>query len=251
MISVQNLSYVTAGKRILDDLSLDIAPGQVTALIGPNGAGKSTLLALMARLLRPDNGRITLDGLDVHRTATADIAKRLAILRQEQAPLGRLTVRDLVAFGRFPHHRGRPTAEDHLKIDTALDQLALSDLAGRFVDTLSGGQKQRVLIAMVLCQNTDVVLLDEPLNNLDPAQVRVVMDAVDHMARDLGKTVIVVLHDLNHAARHATRVIALKHGRLFAEGPAGSVLAETPLSQLYETAFDVLTHNARPMVVAR
>ncbi len=251
MISVRNLSYAVSGTPILKDVSVDIVPGSITALIGPNGAGKSTLLAQMARLLRPDAGSVTLDGTDVHHVPTGDLARRLAILRQEQGQPSRMTVRELVGFGRFPHHRGRVTAQDHAHIAAALERLSLATLAERYFDTLSGGQKQRVLIAMVLCQDTEVVLLDEPMNNLDPAQVQVVMRAVDHMARALGKTVIVVLHDLNHAAGLASQIVAMKDGRMFAQGETGRILTRPLLERLYDAAFDVLRHDGRPIVVPK
>ncbi|AVO39416.1 ABC transporter ATP-binding protein [Pukyongiella litopenaei] len=251
MISVRNLSYAVGGTPILSEVTVDIVPGRITALIGPNGAGKSTLLAQMARLLRPDTGNVTLDGTDVHQVPTGDLARRLAILRQEQGQPSRMTVRELVGFGRFPHHRGRVTARDRTHVDTALERLSLTEFAGRYFDTLSGGQKQRVLIAMVLCQDTEVVLLDEPMNNLDPAQVQVVMGAVDHMSQALGKTVVVVLHDLNHAAGLASQVVAMKAGRVFAKGETDRILNRPLLERLYDAAFDVLRHDGRPIVVPK
>src|SRR5690606_34998381 len=152
---------------VVDDVHLDLPLGGVTALIGPNGAGKSTLLSIVGRLLGADAGRVSVAGLDVATTRGDELAKRLAVLRQDNHLDIRLTVRDLVTFGRYPHSKGRPTAEDLEHVERALAYLDLTELADRFLDQLSGGQRQRAFVAMVLCQDTDVILLDEPLNNLD------------------------------------------------------------------------------------
>jgi iron complex transport system ATP-binding protein len=152
---------------VVDGVTLSLPKGGITSIIGPNGAGKSTLLSMVSRLMSMDKGSVSVDGLDVTRTPSDVLARRLSILRQENHMTARLTVHDLVSFGRYPHSRGRLTAEDKVHIDQAISYLNLGDLSHRFLDELSGGQRQRAFVAMVLCQDTDYVLLDEPLNNLD------------------------------------------------------------------------------------
>lgn len=234
MIRIENLSKSYGPAQVLRDVTLDLPRGGVTALIGPNGAGKSTLLSLIARLIPPDAGRITVDGLDVARAPAAELARRLAILRQENQLVARLTVRELVGFGRFPHSAGRLTQADRAAIDRALDYLELQPLAGRFVDQLSGGQRQRAFVAMVLAQDTDYLLLDEPLNNLDMKHAQAMMRLLGRAAHDLGKTVLVVLHDINFASCHSDRIVAMREGRIFAAGTPAEIVAPDPLRDLYE-----------------
>lgn len=167
MITLDQVSYQIASQMILESISTRIPKGQVTALIGPNGAGKSSLLSLIARLVPLQSGQIQIDDLNIAKTDTRILAKKLAILTQSSAIATRLTVRDLVTFGRFPHHHGRPTSEDHQFIDHTLRLFQLMPLASQFLDTLSGGQRQKALIAMCYTQDTEYLLLDEPLNNLD------------------------------------------------------------------------------------
>ncbi|TJV36882.1 MAG: ATP-binding cassette domain-containing protein, partial [Mesorhizobium sp.] len=188
---------------ILDNVSLTVPKGGVTALVGPNGAGKSSLLSLIARLRPLQSGRITVDGLPVDTTPSRQLATIMAILRQDPGVASRLRVAELVGFGRFPHNRGRLTAKDREIIAASLEQFELSDLALRFIDTLSGGQRQRALVAMTFCQGTDYILLDEPLNNLDMFHARNLMRTLRRIADEHGKTVLIVLHDINHAASYA------------------------------------------------
>lgn len=218
---------------VVDDVRLDLPTGGVVALIGPNGAGKSTLLSVMGRLLAADGGRVTVDGLDVSTAPGDELAKRLAILRQENRLDIRLTVRDLVVFGRYPHSKGRPTADDLAHVERALEFLDLTDLADRFLDQLSGGQRQRAFVAMVLCQDTDVVLLDEPLNNLDLRHAVAMMGRLRDAARELGRTIVVVVHDLNIASCYSDTVVAMSQGRVVASGPPAEIIDSTLLSEIY------------------
>src|SRR5690606_2184489 len=167
MIQTQNVSKSYGADLVVDDVTLQLPARGVTSIIGPNGAGKSTLLGMVSRLLPMSAGTVTVDGLDVTTTPTAELARRLAILRQDNQIAARLTVQELVAFGRYPHSEGRTTAADREHVERAIDFLNLGALQHRFLDELSGGQRQRAFVAMVLCQDTDYVLLDEPLNNLD------------------------------------------------------------------------------------
>ncbi len=167
MIEIRDVSKTYGSTVVVDGVSLTLPKGGLTAIIGPNGAGKSTLLSMVARLLPMDSGQVMVDGLDVARTPGDALARRLAFLRQDNHMVARLTVRDLVTFGRYPYSRGRPTREDQGHVERSLGYLGLTDLSERYLDELSGGQRQRAFVAMVLCQDTDYMLFDEPLNNLD------------------------------------------------------------------------------------
>jgi len=248
MISIHNLSVTLGGTPILEDISTGIGAGQVTALVGPNGAGKSTLLAALGRLIAPSAGEIRFEDRPLADWPNAELARRLAVLRQDTQIATRLSVADLVAFGRYPHSQGRLNATDHAKVAQCLDRLELTDLAGRFLDTLSGGQRQRALIAMTLAQETDALLLDEPLNNLDLTHARQVMRIARDEA-DAGRAVVIVLHDLTIAARFADRIVALKSGRIALDGPPAEVVTGPALSALYGTPVEVVSIAGRPVVL--
>lgn len=218
---------------VVDNVSLLVPRGGITALVGPNGAGKSTLLAVMARLMGAKAGTVSVDGLDVTTTPSTVLARRLAILTQDNHPGVRLTVRDLVGFGRYPHSKGRLTAADRVHIEQALDWLDLTDLGDRFLDELSGGQRQRAFVAMVLAQDTDYILLDEPLNNLDMAHAVAMMQRLRRAADELGRTIVVVLHDLNAAAVYADRMVALAGGRVVAAGTTEELMDAALLSDVF------------------
>lgn len=239
MIEARNLCKSYGKALVLDDVSLTLPRGGITTIIGPNGAGKSTLLSVLARLLVPDSGQVSLDGLDVFATAGPELARRLAVLRQENHLTARLTVRELVRFGRYPHSRGRLSAEDGAAVERALERLDLLALAERFLDELSGGQRQRAFVAMVLAQETDYLLLDEPLNNLDMKSSRGMMRSLGAAARELGKTVVVVLHDINFAACHSDRIIAMREGRVVMAGPPEEIVTPAALHRIYDMEIDV------------
>jgi iron complex transport system ATP-binding protein len=233
MIEVSDVSLTLGGSRILDRVSLTVPKGGVTALVGPNGAGKSSLMSLIARLQPLQSGRITVDGLPVDTTPTRRLAKVMAILRQDPGVASRLRVEELVGFGRFPHSRGRLTAEDREIIAASLDQFELGDLKARFIDTLSGGQRQRALVAMTFCQGTDYILLDEPLNNLDMFHARQLMRTLRRIADEHGKTVLIVLHDINHAAAYADRIVAMKDGTVAASGEVAEIIRPDLLERVF------------------
>ena len=234
---------------VVDGVDLQLPRGGLTSIIGPNGAGKSTLLSMVGRLLGMDAGTVRLDGDDVHRTKGEVLARRLSMLRQDNHLTSRLTVRELVTFGRYPHSRGRPTVEDEQHVVRALQFLDLEPLAGRYLDELSGGQRQRAFVAMVLCQDTDYVLLDEPLNNLDLRHAAAMMRLLRRATDELGKTVVVVLHDINFAARWSDQVVAMRDGRVLVQGPPAEVIHEDVLRQVYD--MDVAVHHldGRPVAV--
>ncbi len=245
MIEIDGVSHGYGATPVLRDLSLRLPKGGVTALIGPNGAGKSTLLSLMARLLPLQAGRISFDGLDVAATPSRALALKLAVLRQETVLGTRLTVRDLVAFGRYPHCHGRPGEEDRRAVTAALAAFELDGLADRFLDELSGGQRQRAFVAMTFAQATDYLLLDEPLNNLDITFARALMRRLRHLADDHGRTVVVVLHDINYAAAWADRIVALKDGALVASGAPEEVFRPEVLAAIYGVPIGITRHGGR------
>lgn len=249
MIQVQSVSFHHGSKPILQDITLTLPKGGITALVGANGAGKSTLLSLIARLTKLQSGRIFVDDLEIGKCPTDALAKRLAILPQSSDIAPRLTVRDLIGFGRFPHHKGRVTPQDRAKVEEAIATFALEDLADRQLDTLSGGQRQRAQVAMTFAQDTDYLLLDEPLNNLDLAASRALMQTLGRLAQVHGKTIVVVLHDLNFASRYADHIVALAGGQIRAEGRPAEVISPAFLEHVFATRAAVQMVDGQPLVV--
>ncbi|WP_018023894.1 ATP-binding cassette domain-containing protein [Corynebacterium ulceribovis] len=249
MIVVDHVSKSFGDTKVIKDVSLEIQTGGVTCVIGPNGAGKSTLLTMMARLSAPDTGTITVDGLDVQTTKSDQLSKRLAILRQQNTVAVRLTVRELVEFGRFPYSQGRLTAEDKVHVDQSLDYLDLTDLQHRYLDQLSGGQRQRAFVAMVLAQDTDVILLDEPLNNLDIKYSVAMMELARKAADELGKTIVIVIHDINFAAAYSDRILAMKDGEVVIHDTPSQVMRPAVLSSLYDMEMDVAEISGRSIAM--
>lgn len=240
MISLKNVTKSYSSSPTIGPLDLEIPSGGITALVGPNGAGKSTMLTMIGRLLDMDAGSISVGGHDVTSTKSKELAKVLSILRQENHFVTKLTVRQLVGFGRFPYTQGRITAGDEEIISKYIRFLHLEELQDRYLDQLSGGQRQRAYVAMVLCQETDYVLLDEPLNNLDIAHSVEMMKHLQVAARDLGRTIIVVLHDINFAARYADYVCACKDGQIVEFGPTESIMKDDILTDIFETPIQVI-----------
>ena len=248
------ITMTAVRKSYTDEVSigpvdLEIPEGGVTALIGPNGAGKSTLLTMMGRLLGLDEGSIEIAGLDVARTSSRDLAKVVSILRQENHFVTRLTVRQLVGFGRFPYTRGRLTAADEEIISRAIDFLDLADLEQRYLDELSGGQRQRAHVAMVLAQDTATVLLDEPLNNLDMRHSVHMMRHLKRAATELGRTIVVVLHDINFAGHYADYICAVKDGEIAEFGTPDEIMVDETLSSIFDTPVRVVDGPNGPLAV--
>jgi iron-siderophore transport system ATP-binding protein len=238
---------------VVDGLDLDVVEGTVTAIIGPNGCGKSTLLRALGRLLRPTGGEVLLDGKRIDRTPTKEVAKVLGMLPQSPiAPEG-LTVADLVARGRHPHQAWyrQWSGDDEQAVATALDWTGIADLAERPVDELSGGQRQRAWISMALAQGTDLLLLDEPTTFLDLAHQVEVLELVRRLHREAGRTVAMVLHDLNLAARYADRLVAMRAGRIVAAGDPVEVMTEDMLADVFGLAARVIPDpvSGTPMVI--
>lgn len=240
MITLTQVRKDYSDEVSIGPVSLAIPPGEITALVGPNGAGKSTLLLMIGRLLGLDDGVIEVAGFDVSTTKSKDLAKIVSILRQENHFITRLTVRQLVGFGRFPHSKGRLTLADEEKVDEAIDFLDLRELEGRYLDELSGGQRQRAYVAMVLAQDTDYVLLDEPLNNLDMQHSVQMMRLLHRACAELGKTIVVVLHDINFAGHYADHICAVKNGHLVEFGTPDEIIRADVLTRVFDTPVRVI-----------
>lgn len=247
MISVSDLAYSIGRTSILSEISLRIPAGKITALIGPNGAGKSTLLNMIARQERPKQGKILLDDVDIWDTDPRQMARRTALVAQTTNVASRLRIRDLVGFGRWPHHQGRPSPEDQAMVHKALEEFELQDLSARFLDEVSGGQRQRAFVAMAYCQDTDWLLLDEPLNNLDLRHATALMGKLRRLA-DRGKSIVIVLHDLNYAVTWADRIVALRDGRILKSGDTAQVATSDVLSQVFATPVIVEQQNGKAFV---
>lgn len=226
-------------RRVVEGLSTQIPEGKVTMIVGANACGKSTLLRGLSRLLKPSAGVVTLDGKDIHSRPARELARTLGLLPQHPLAPDGITVCELVGRGRYPHQgffRGWRTgdkSEHDLAVQRALETTSTLELADRNVDELSGGQRQRVWIAMALAQETDVLLLDEPTTYLDLAHQVEVLDLITDLNRSRGTTVVIVLHDLNLAARYADHVIAMKAGAIVAEGCAGAVVTEDLVREVF------------------
>ncbi|MRH88363.1 ATP-binding cassette domain-containing protein [Nocardia sp. SYP-A9097] len=252
-LAAQDITLGYGERVIVDGLSLDIQPGVITTVIGPNGCGKSTLLRSLGRLLEPRDGRIVLDGKAISSMKTRDIARVIGLLPQTPiAPEG-LTVADLVARGRHPHQSWlrQWSADDESEVATALAQTGIADLADRTLDELSGGQRQRAWISMALAQGTDILLLDEPTTYLDLAHSLEVLDLVDRLHADFGRTVVMVLHDLNLAIRYSDQLIVMRAGRIIAQGRPGEIITAELLREVFGLRARVLEDpvSGRPMIV--
>ena len=240
MITLTDVRKSYGSDTAIGPVNLEIPAGGITALVGPNGAGKSTLLTMIGRLLAVDSGTVEVARMNVTDAKSKDLAKIISILRQENHFVTRLTVRQLVGFGRFPYTGGRLNEEDEQIISRYIDFLGLKDLENRYLDQLSGGQRQRAYVAMVLCQETEYVLLDEPLNNLDIAHSVDMMRHLYDAARELGRTIIIVLHDINYAARYADYICAVKDGQIAAFGTPGEIMRDEILTDIFNTEIAVI-----------
>ncbi|MYL71567.1 ATP-binding cassette domain-containing protein [Halobacillus litoralis] len=249
MIKIHNARKTYAEKVKIGPLDIEIPKAGFTSLIGPNGAGKSTTLLMIGRLLNMDEGQIKVANMDVSSTKSNDLAKIVTILRQENHFVTRLTVRQLAGFGRFPYSKGRLTREDEEIISKYIDFLDLTDLEHRYLDELSGGQKQRAYVAMVLCQETEYVLLDEPLNNLDVARSVQMMQYLRHVADEFGRTILTVMHDINFAAKYSDKICAMKDGQISAFGTVEEVMNPDLLTDIFETEIEIMHGPYGPLAV--
>jgi iron complex transport system ATP-binding protein len=241
-LAARELALSYDDRVIVDRLSLTVPAGAVTVIVGANACGKSTLLRGLARLLRPRSGTVLLDGEDIHRLPTREVATRLGMLPQQPiAPEG-ITVADLVSRGRHPHQRWfrQWSATDEAAVAAALEATSTTDIAGRSVDELSGGQRQRVWIALALAQGTDLMLLDEPTTFLDLAHQVEVLDLLADLNTRERRTIVLVLHDLNLACRYAHHLVAMKDGAIVAEGPPDEVITAETVEAVFGLACEVM-----------
>ncbi len=248
-MQVKELTKQYDGKTVVDSVTFEIPKGKVLSLIGPNGAGKSTVMGILSRLIARDAGLVDFEGRDIAKWRSKELSKRLAILTQSNNIQMKLTVRELVTFGRFPYSGGRTTPEDQRIIDQAISYMELEEFQDRFIDELSGGQRQRALIAMVIAQDTEYVLLDEPTNNLDIYHATNMMRTVRKLCDDLGKTVILVLHEINYAAFYSDYICAFVDGKIAKFGTVEEVMTKENLSAIYQVDFEILKIEGKPLSI--
>jgi iron complex transport system ATP-binding protein len=252
-LTAEHLHLAYDENQVVADLSVEIPPGRVTAIVGPNACGKSTLLRGLARLLKPKLGTVYLDGRDIHRMPTKQVATRLGLLPQTPTSPESITVADLIARGRYPHQSlfRQWTSADEQAVASAMGAAEVLDLASRPVDELSGGQRQRVWIAMALAQDTAIMLLDEPTTFLDLAHQVEILDLLTDLNQQEGRTIVLVLHDLNHACRYSHHLIAMSEGAIVAQGPPPAVVTRDLVQEVFGLRCQVLADpvSHTPMVV--
>ena len=246
---IKGLTKKYDGKTVVDDVSFEIPRKAVISMIGPNGAGKSTALNMITRLIPRDSGAVEFDGQDITRWKGRELAKKMAILTQQNNIQMKLTVRELVTFGRFPYSGNHITPEDKKIIDQAIAYMELEAFQDRFIDELSGGQRQRAYIAMVIAQDTEYIFLDEPTNNLDIYHATNMMKIVRRLCDELGKTVILVLHEINYAAFYSDYICAFADGKIASFGTVKEVMTKETLAQIYNVDFEIMEIEGKPLSI--
>lgn len=251
LFDLSDVTFAIQGRVILKPLTLRLEPGRIHGLVGQNGSGKSTLLKILARQVQPTGGAVRFGTRLLGDWADRDYARQVAYMPQFTPPADGMTVRELVALGRFPWHGtlGRFSDEDARMVEAAIDQVALSDFADRAVDTMSGGERQRAWLALMLAQNARCILLDEPTSALDIAHQTEVLALVRDLARERGMAVVVILHDINLAARYCDDIVALRDGRMVVRGPAAELMKPEVLDDIYGVRMGIFTHpvSGRPI----
>ena len=248
-MQIKDVTKKYNGKPVVDAVNLEIPKGKVISFIGPNGAGKSTVMGIISRLIAKDSGLVSFDGTELEKWKSKELSKRLAILTQSNNIQMKLTVRELVAFGRFPYSGNRTTKEDEEIIEQAIAYMELEAFRDRFIDELSGGQRQRALIAMVIAQDTDYILLDEPTNNLDIYHATNMMKIVRRLCDELEKTIILVLHEINYAAFYSDYICAFVDGNVAKFGTVKEVMTKETLSEIYKVDFEILEIEGKPLSI--
>ncbi|EPY2304599.1 ABC transporter ATP-binding protein [Clostridium sporogenes] len=253
-ITTTNLAIAYEDKLIVDGLNMNIPKGKITTIIGPNGCGKSTVLKTVGRILKPKEGLVYLNGDDIRNLSTKEVAQKMAILPQSPQAQGGLTVGELVSYGRFPHKKGfgKLSPEDKKVIQWALDITKLTELEVTMVDNLSGGQRQRVWIAMALAQQTDLILLDEPTTYLDMAYQLEVLELLYNLNREESCTIVMVLHDLNLAARFADYMIAIRSGSIISHGTPEEIMTKKVLKDTFNIDAEIVwgSKTGRPTCIS-
>lgn len=248
-MQIKDVTKKYNGKPVVDAVNLEIPKGKVISFIGPNGAGKSTVMGIISRLIAKDSGLVSFDGTELEKWKSKELSKRLAILTQSNNIQMKLTVRELVAFGRFPYSGNRTTKEDEEIIEQAIAYMELEAFRDRLIDELSGGQRQRALIAMVIAQDTDYILLDEPTNNLDIYHATNMMKIVRRLCDELEKTIILVLHEINYAAFYSDYICAFVDGKVAKFGTVKEVMTKETLSEIYKVDFEILEIEGKPLSI--
>ena len=241
MIRVSNILKKYSDKVILENINLELPKNKITAFIGSNGAGKSTLISIISRTLAKDSGEVFIDEKELKNWNTTELSKRLSILKQSNHLNIKLTVRELINFGRFPHSKGKLTKEDVKKVDEAIEYMDLSDLENRYIDELSGGQRQMAYIAMIIAQDTDYIFLDEPLNNLDMKHSVQIMKILRNLIDEHGKTIMIVIHDINFVSCYSDYIVALKNGKIIKQGNTEDIIQSKVLNTIY--GMDMCIHE--------
>ncbi|HBB30083.1 MAG TPA: iron ABC transporter ATP-binding protein [Clostridiales bacterium] len=245
MIKANRVIKKYGEKKVVDDVSIDLPKGKFIAFIGSNGAGKSTLISIMSRILEKTSGNVSIDDKEILEWDNSKLSRRLSILNQSNYLNIRLTVHELVSFGRFPYSQDKLTDVDKKRVDDAIAYLELNEFENSYLDELSGGQRQMAYIAMVIAQDTEYVFLDEPLNNLDMKHSVQIMKALRKMVDELNKTIMVVIHDINFVSCYADYIVAMKKGKVIKEGKAEEIINKDVLSQVYGMDIDVQSINGK------
>ncbi|AYW46689.1 ABC transporter ATP-binding protein [Tetragenococcus koreensis] len=252
-LATADLSCGYEKKIVLHDVTIEIPEKKITSLIGPNGSGKTTLLKALARILTPNSGKVQINGKDINRLDTKYVAQKVASLSQKTSQVAGLSVEEIVAYGRFPYQKGFSglQKEDHELIQWAIEATGLLPLKKRTLSTLSGGQQQRVWIAMALAQDTEILILDEPISFLDPAHQLEILYLLEEINRQ-GKTILMTIHDLNHAAQFSDYVMGLKQGRLILQGSPQEVFTPERLLELFDIRPEVVfsEKNQKPVILS-
>lgn len=249
MIEVKGISKNYGKKVVIDDLWINIEKGKITSFIGPNGAGKSTALSIITRLIDSDSGEVLIEGKAVNKWDKKELSKKIAILKQSNNINLRLTIRELVGFGRFPYSEGRLDDNDKMVVEEAIEYMRLTSIADKYLDELSGGQRQRAYIAMVIAQETEYIFLDEPLNNLDMNNSAQMMKILRKLCDEKGKTIVLVMHDINFTSCYSDYIVALKNGKIAKEGNVDEIIEERTLEDIYEMKFDVKNINGKKISI--
>lgn len=246
---INNLTKSYGGVEVVKDVSFTIPEGKVMSIIGPNGAGKSTVMGMISRLLEKDSGTIEFKGKDLDSWKSKDLSKRLSILTQSNNVDLALTVKELVNFGRFPYSGSRLNDKDNMIVDAALKTMELYDIGDKHIDKLSGGQRQRAFVAMTIAQDTDYILLDEPTNNLDIYHSTQLMKKVRSFSEEFGKTIVMVLHEINLAAAYSDYICAMYDGEIKKVGTVKEVMTKETLSEMYKVDFEIMEIDGRPLSI--
>ncbi|MDX8336029.1 iron ABC transporter ATP-binding protein [Candidatus Cetobacterium colombiensis] len=249
MIEIKNISKKYRENYVVKDVTTEIPEEKITCIIGPNGAGKSTLLNMISRFTPWDSGEIKIDGKNIEDWNKTELAKTVATLKQDNSTNIKLTVYELISFGRFPHSNGKLTKEDKEKIEEAMEYMNLKEFRDKYLDELSGGQRQRAYIAMTIAQNTKYILLDEPLNNLDMKSAVQMMKILHKLVKELKKTIVIVMHDINFTSVYSDYILAMKNGKLKHMDKTKNIVIQEKLEKLYEMSIEVKEINNKNICI--